>query len=48
MKTYPNYITFEELPLEDLAEKMRIAQDLWEKRLLLTREVLEPFKFDDE
>ena len=48
IKTYPNYITIEELPLEDLAEKMRIAQDLWEKRLLVTSDVLEPFKFDDD
>ena len=48
LNAYPNYITLEELPIEDLAEKMRIAQDLWEKRLIITREVLEPFKFDDD
>ena len=48
INAYPNYITVEELPIEDLAEKMRIAQDLWEKRLIITKEILEPFKFDDD
>ena len=48
LKKYPNYIKLEDLPHEDLAQKMRIAQDLWEKRLLMTKEILEPFKFDDD
>ena len=48
LKRYPKYIKLEELPHEDLAQKMRIAQDLWEKRLLMTKDILEPFKFDDD
>ena len=53
IQAYPKYIKVEELPIlakisSDLAKKMRVAQDLWERRLLITRECLEAFKFDDD
>ena len=48
IQAYPNYLSIEELPIDDLEQKMKIAQDMWEKRLLMTEECLEPFKFDDD
>ena len=48
IQAYPNFVPIEELPIEDLEQKMKIAQDMWEKKLLMTEEVLEPFKFDDD
>ena len=48
IQAYPNFVPIEELPIEDLEQKMKIAQDMWEKKLLMTEDVLEPFKFDDD
>ena len=48
IQAYPNYMSIEELPIDDLEKKMKVAQDMWEKRLLMTEECLEPFKFDDD
>ena len=48
IQAYPNFLAIEKLPIEDLEQKMKIAQDMWEKKLLMTEERLEPFKFDDD
>ena len=47
IQSYPKYVSVEALPIQDLDQKMRVAQDLWERKLLVTREVLDAFKFDD-
>jgi len=43
---YPNYVTVESLPVADLMVRQQVVQDLWEKKLLLTRQVLEA-AYDD-
>ena len=47
IQSYPKYRSVESLPLADSDKKMQVAQDLWEKKLVLTRQTLENFKFDD-
>lgn len=37
---YPEYVKAEDLPLENLEEKMKVVQDLWERKLIMTREPL--------
>ena len=36
----------EDLPMSELDSKMKVVQDLWEKKLLLTKEPLEAH-YDD-
>ena len=43
---YPEWSKVEELPLDDLEERMKVAGDLWEKGIVITSEPLEP-KYDD-
>ncbi|TRY71937.1 hypothetical protein TCAL_11489 [Tigriopus californicus] len=43
---YPNFIKAENLPLEGLDERMRVVQDLWERKVIMTREPLESH-YDD-
>lgn len=46
INTYPEYIKVENLPIDKLDTKMKVVQDLWEKKLLLTRFPLEAH-YDD-
>ena len=46
IENYPNFLKAEDLPMEGLDDKMRLVQDLWEKKLLMTREPLESH-YDD-
>eukprot|EP00095_Tigriopus_kingsejongensis_P010057 maker-scaffold99_size374999-snap-gene-2.25 protein:Tk10057 transcript:maker-scaffold99_size374999-snap-gene-2.25-mRNA-1 annotation:"nucleolar protein 66" len=41
LSRYPQFIKAEDLPLESLDEKMRVVQDLWERKLIMTRNPLE-------
>jgi len=43
---YPGWSKVEELPLEELEERMKVAGDLWERGIVMTSEPLEP-KYDD-
>merc|ERR1712112_21547 len=43
---YPEWSKVEQLPLDDLEERMKVAGDLWEKGIVITSEPLEP-KYDD-
>ncbi len=43
---YPEYTRAEELPLEFLDGQMKVVQDLWERRLLVTKQKLESH-YDD-
>ena len=44
--SYPEYVKVEELPLEDLQDRMKVVGDLWERGVLMTSEPLEA-KYDD-
>jgi len=46
INSYPAYIKVENLPIEELDMKMKVVQDLWEKKLLLTKNPLEAH-YDD-
>ena len=46
IENYPNYTKVENLPIEELDLKMKVVQDLWEKKLLLTKSPLEAH-YDD-
>jgi len=46
INSYPAYIKVENLPIEELDMKMKVVQDLWEKKLLLTKNALEAH-YDD-
>ena len=46
IKSYPKYIKVEDLPIQELDLKMKVVQDLWEKKLLLTKNPLEAH-YDD-
>lgn len=46
VRAYPAFVRAESLPLEDLAAKMALVQDLWEKKLIMTRDPLEAH-YDD-
>ena len=46
IQKYPEYMKVEDLPIEQLDTKMKVVQDLWEKKLLLTKEPLEAH-YDD-
>ncbi|XP_040568665.1 ribosomal oxygenase 1 [Lepeophtheirus salmonis] len=41
IESYPNYIKVEDLPLEDDALKFTLVQNMWEKKLILTKAPLE-------
>lgn len=43
---YPSFMKAEDLPLEGLDERMRVVQDLWERKVIMTREPLESH-YDD-
>ncbi|CAG2062362.1 unnamed protein product, partial [Timema podura] len=34
--SYPKFVSVSDLPLDDLAQKLQIVSDLWERGLLLT------------
>lgn len=40
VKSYPNYVSISELPLDDEIERIQIASDLWEVGLIKTSEPL--------
>jgi len=44
--TYPAWVKVEDLPVEELEDRMKVAGDLWEKGILLTSEPLESH-YDD-
>jgi len=44
--SYPEYVKVEDLPLEDLQDRMKVVGDLWERGILMTSEPLEA-KYDD-
>jgi len=44
--SYPAYVKVEELPLDNIEDKMKVAGDLWEKKIIMTSEPLES-KYDD-
>jgi lysine-specific demethylase/histidyl-hydroxylase NO66 len=46
LSKYPDYLTVEDLPIEELDTKMKVVQDLWERKLLLTKVPLEAH-YDD-
>ena len=41
ISAYPKFTKVEDLPLDGLAERMKVVQDLWERRLLMTRHPLD-------
>lgn len=43
---YPKFMKAEDLPLEGLDDRMRVVQDLWERKLIMTRKPLESH-YDD-
>jgi len=43
---YPEWVKVEDLPLEELEDRMKVAGDLWERGILMTREPLEAH-YDD-
>lgn len=46
IQKYPEYIKVEDLPMDELDGKMKVVQDLWERKLLLTKLPLEAH-YDD-
>jgi lysine-specific demethylase/histidyl-hydroxylase NO66 len=46
INAYPAFMKVENLPIEELDLKMKVVQDLWEKKLLLTKDPLESH-YDD-
>merc|ERR1712096_394421 len=44
--TYPAWVKVEDLPLEELEDRMKVAGDLWERGVLMTSEPLEAH-YDD-
>ncbi len=40
------FVQVEDLPMEELDSKMKVIQDLWERKLLLTRHPLDAH-YDD-
>ena len=46
INAYPAFMEVENLPIEELDLKMKVVQDLWEKKLLLTKDPLESH-YDD-
>ena len=46
IEKYPKFVKVESLPIEQLDLKMKVVQDLWEKKLLLTKSPLEAH-YDD-
>jgi len=46
INNYPAYVKVEQLPLDNIEDKMKVAGDLWEKKILMTSEPLES-KYDD-
>jgi len=46
INSYPAYMKVENLPIGELDMKMKVVQDLWEKKLLLTKNPLEAH-YDD-
>jgi len=44
--SYPAWVKVEDLPLEELEDRMKVAGDLWERGILMTSEPLEPH-YDD-
>jgi len=44
--SYPAWVKVEELPLEELEDRMKVAGDLWERGILMTNEPLEAH-YDD-
>lgn len=46
IQSYPNFLKVEDLPIQELDLKMKVVQDLWEKKLLLTKNPLEAH-YDD-
>merc|ERR1719339_451899 len=44
--SYPAWIKVEDLPLEELEDRMKVAGDLWERGILMTNEPLEAH-YDD-
>ena len=46
INTYPAYMKVKNLPIEELDLKMKVVQDLLEKKLLLTKNPLEAH-YDD-
>jgi len=43
---YPEWTKVEELPLDELEDRMKVVGDLWERGIVITSEPLEP-KYDD-
>ena len=43
---YPEYVRADELPLDYLDNQMKVVQDLWERKLIVTRKKLESH-YDD-
>ena len=46
IQKYPEYVKVEDLPMDELDGKMKVVQDLWERKLLLTKLPLEAH-YDD-
>lgn len=47
LRRYPDHVTIETLPLENLTKKLELANMLYERGLLMTREPLEPVEGED-
>ena len=43
---YPAWVKVEDLPLEELEDRMKVAGDLWERGILMTNEPLEAHNDD--
>jgi len=43
---YPNYVRADELPLDFLDNQMKVVQDLWERKLIVTKKKLDSH-YDD-
>jgi len=43
---YPEYVRADKLPLDYLDNQMKVVQDLWERKLIVTRKKLESH-YDD-
>ena len=46
ISSYPAWVKVEDLPLDELEDRMKVAGDLWERGILMTSEPLEPH-YDD-
>jgi len=44
--SYPEFVKVEDLPLDDLQDRMKVVGDLWERGILMTSDPLEA-KYDD-